>query len=146
MTCPNLLTHSLTPCCCCCSVPCADASGLAGVDGEPVVLPEGGTKLLEVEATLTALHSVTHPAPGVTKKTLQKPTDSFMKPTDGSTVTVKVEARGSSSAATDGAAVVYEPTHEVELVLDEEQVGVRVCVCVCWLVGGWVGGCVEGGI
>lgn len=85
-----------------------DAAGLADV-------PEG--QLLEVEATLTALHPVTTPAPGVSKKTLSKAESSYMRPNEGASVRLTVGVTG-----LDGG--VLEGSQEVEFVLDEEQVGV----------------------
>lgn len=99
-----------------------DAAGLADV-------PEG--QLLEVEATLTALHPVTTPAPGVSKKTLSKAESSYMRPNEGASVRLTVGVTG-----LDGD--VLEGSHEVEFVLDEEQVGKGWGVCVEeGRVGGW---------
>jgi hypothetical protein len=85
----------------------ADAAGLVDV-------PEG--QLLELEFTLSELHRVDTPAPGVTKKILCEPEGSYMKPNDGSTVTVLVSAR-----SLDGS-TVYEEEKEVTFTVDEEQV------------------------
>lgn len=76
-------------------------------------MPEG--KLLAVEATLAALHTVSHPSAGVTKKTLSKPDSSYLRPNEGSKVKLSVEVRGQDGT-------VYEPRQDVEVVLDEEQV------------------------
>lgn len=102
--------------------------------------------MVRVNATLTAVHTVTHPAPGVSKKTITKSENNYMRPNPGSTVTVTVEVRGLGDADT---AVVYEPSREVELVLDEEQVsesvggrvGGRVRRCCMWLSWSWFGVC-----
>jgi hypothetical protein len=93
----------------------ADAAGVAEV-------PEG--QLLEVEFTLTELHRVDTPAPGVTKKILSEPEGSYMKPNDGSSVTIVVTTR-----STDGA-TVYEEQREVTFTTDEEQVR-KECFSKC---------------
>jgi hypothetical protein len=90
------------------TVSVADAAGVAEV-------PEG--QLLEVEFTLSELHRVDTPAPGVTKKVLAEPEGNYMKPNDGSTVTILVSTR-----SVDGA-TVYEEEKEVTFTTDEEQVG-----------------------
>lgn len=72
--------------------------------------------MLQVDATLTALHPITEVFAGLTRKTLLKPEGSYDKPNEGSTVTLSVEVRGEDGT-------VLEPRHDVELVLDEEQVG-----------------------
>ncbi|KAF6263773.1 hypothetical protein COO60DRAFT_342981 [Scenedesmus sp. NREL 46B-D3] len=77
-------------------------------------VPEG--QLLEVEFTLSELHRVDTPAPGVTKKILAEPEGSYMKPSDGSTVTVVVSTRSADGAT------VYEEEKEVTFTTDEEQV------------------------
>jgi len=58
---------------------------------------------------------VDHPAPGLTRKILSKPDSSYEQPNAGSTVKLVVEARSLEGE-------VYEAAHEVEFVLDEEQV------------------------
>jgi hypothetical protein len=102
---------------------CADAAGLADV-------PEG--KVLQVDATLTALHPITEVFAGLTRKTLLKPESSYDKPNEGSTVVLSVEVRGEDGA-------VLEERQDVEFVLDEEQVGGRI-VFVCVWGGEQVGG------
>jgi hypothetical protein len=76
-------------------------------------VPEG--KLLQVDATLTELHPVSEPAPGVSKKTLSKTDGMYARPNEGATVTVAVEVKGADGA-------VLEASHEVEFMLDEELV------------------------
>uniref|UniRef100_A0A383W6I9 peptidylprolyl isomerase n=1 Tax=Tetradesmus obliquus TaxID=3088 RepID=A0A383W6I9_TETOB len=77
-------------------------------------VPEG--QLLEVEFTLSELHRVDTPAPGVTKKILSELEGNYNKPNDGSSVTVVVTTR-----SVDGA-TVYEEQREVTFTTDEEQV------------------------
>jgi hypothetical protein len=86
----------------------ADAAGVAEV-------PEG--QLLEVEFTLSELHRVDTPAPGVTKKVLAEPEGNYLKPNNGSTVTIVVSTRSLEGAT------VYEEEKEVTFTTDEEQVG-----------------------
>jgi hypothetical protein len=83
-------------------------------------VPEG--QLLEVEFTLSELHRVDTPAPGVTKKVLAEPEGNYMKPNDGSTVTIVVSTR-----SVDGT-TVYEEEKEVTFTTDEEQV--RLCAAL----------------
>lgn len=81
--------------------------------------------MLEVEFQLAELHQVATPAPGVSKKTLTEPEGSYMKPNDGSTVTVVVTTR-----SVDGA-TVYEAEKEVTFTTDEEQVSRAVVALWC---------------
>lgn len=83
---------------------------------------------LEVELTLSALHQVSSPAPGVSMKLLASPEGSYMKPNDGASVTLSV-----ATTSLDGA-VTYEAAREVTFTTDEEQV--RRGVCVWWRGGG----------
>lgn len=82
-------------------------------------MPEG--KLLEVEASLAAVHAMTTPLTGVTMKVMTKP-DSYSKPNAGSSVKVSVQV-----TSLDGA--VLEPRHEVQWTTDEEQVSLPVITC-----------------
>jgi hypothetical protein len=69
-----------------------------------------------VELTLSELHRVDLPAPGVTKKLLAEPEGNYMKPNDGSSVTIVVSTRSMDGAT------VYEEEKEVTFTTDEEQV------------------------
>lgn len=60
---------------------------------------------------------VTEIAPGVSKKMLSDPEGSYLKPNDGSSVTLLVTTR-----APDG--TVWQPETEVTFTTDDEQVGV----------------------
>ncbi|KAF8059684.1 FKBP65 [Scenedesmus sp. PABB004] len=83
------------------------AAGLAEV-------PQGQT--LEVEVKLDALHQVSTPAPGVSKKCLSVPEGNYMKPNDGSKVVLLVATKSADGAT------VYEAEREVEFTTDEEAV------------------------